>query len=174
MSPLGGIETTRRLKADPRLRAIPVILAGASRDQEAALEAGADGFVVRPATRAALLTQIRRFVPAEERATQRVAVGLKVTCRSGDESFVAFTRDLSPTGLFLKSPRPPTTGSRLFVSFVLPGEDPSPIESEAEVVREVSTGADPRGMAGSGLQFTSLPAGTRMQIGRFLRASGRA
>ena len=165
-----GIEAAARFQADPQLHDVPLVLVGPSRRREAAMAAGAEGFISRPATVASLLSQVRRFLRTSERGTHRRPVGLKVTCRRGDESFVAFTKDVSATGLFLKSPRPPETASRLRVQFVLPGERPMPVESEAEVVRVIHPNPASHATGGAGLRFTSLSAGLRIEIGRFVRS----
>ncbi len=57
-----GWEATRRLKADPRFRAIPIIAVTAhamSGDRERALAAGCDEFATKPVEFAALLEKIR-------------------------------------------------------------------------------------------------------------------
>jgi two-component system chemotaxis sensor kinase CheA len=67
MPGLDGLELTRRLKADPRLRAIPVILVtslDAPEDRVAGLEAGADGYLVkREVERGTLLELVRQLLP---------------------------------------------------------------------------------------------------------------
>jgi len=173
MPPPDGLETCRRFKADPGLSRVPVVLVGAPRDKDLALFAGADGFVPRPVTQASLLAQFRRFVNVPERSTHRLPVGLKVTCKAGEESFVAFTKDISATGLFLKAARPPALGSRLKLAFSLPGERRVEIESEAEVVREVPPDRNSPMVGGVGLRFTSLAADTKVAIGRFVSAGER-
>ena len=62
---LDGWEATRRLKADPRTRAIPVIaltghaLAGHSKG---AIEAGCDAFITKPCLPERLLEEIRKML----------------------------------------------------------------------------------------------------------------
>jgi len=63
---LDGYEVTRRIKADPALRDIPIIavtsyaLAG---EEEKAREAGCDGYVPKPYSPRALLAKIREYLP---------------------------------------------------------------------------------------------------------------
>lgn len=63
---LDGYEATRRLKADPVLRAIPVIAVTSyalSGDDERARAAGCDAYVTKPFSPRNLLAIVRGFVP---------------------------------------------------------------------------------------------------------------
>ncbi len=67
MPRLDGFGLTRRIKADPRLRAVPVVLVtslGAPEDRAAGLEAGADAYLVkRDVERGKLLDVVRQLLP---------------------------------------------------------------------------------------------------------------
>jgi CheY-like chemotaxis protein len=68
---LDGWEATRRLKADPRTRSIPVVaLTGHALEGHAqsALEAGCDGFIIKPCEPGALLEEIKKLL--RERGNQ--------------------------------------------------------------------------------------------------------
>src|SRR5262249_38239136 len=61
-----GYEVTRRLKADPQLRAIPVIAVTSyalSGDESKARAAGCNGYVSKPYSTRELLALIREYVP---------------------------------------------------------------------------------------------------------------
>ena len=63
---LDGYEATRRLKADPVLRAIPIIAVTSyalSGDESKAMAAGCDAYVTKPYSTRALLAKIRQYVP---------------------------------------------------------------------------------------------------------------
>jgi two-component system cell cycle response regulator DivK len=63
---LDGYEATRRLKADPKLNAIPVIVITSyalSGDEQKARAAGCDAYVAKPYSPRALLAKIREFLP---------------------------------------------------------------------------------------------------------------
>lgn len=67
MPRLGGLDVCRRLKADPRLAAIPVIVLSARTsltDEAAVREAGAAGFLRKPFDIVVLREAIRRVVGA--------------------------------------------------------------------------------------------------------------
>lgn len=63
---LDGYEATRRIKAIPALRAIPIIAVTSyalSGDDRKAFEAGCDAYVTKPFSPRALLSKIREYVP---------------------------------------------------------------------------------------------------------------
>jgi two-component system, cell cycle response regulator DivK len=63
---LDGYEVTRRLKADPELRAIPIIVVTSyalSGDESKARAAGCNGYVSKPYSTRQLLAKIREYVP---------------------------------------------------------------------------------------------------------------
>lgn len=63
---LDGYEATRRIKANPALRQIPIIAVTSyalSGDEVKAKEAGCDGYVTKPFSPRALLAKIREYLP---------------------------------------------------------------------------------------------------------------
>ena len=67
---LDGYEATRRIKANPALRGIPVIAVTSyalSGDDVKAREAGCDDYVTKPFSPRALLATIREYLAAGER-----------------------------------------------------------------------------------------------------------
>ncbi|HML11693.1 MAG TPA: response regulator [Xanthobacteraceae bacterium] len=63
---LDGYEATRRIKADPSLRAIPVIVITSyalSGDENKAREAGCDDYVAKPYSPRQLLAKIQQYLP---------------------------------------------------------------------------------------------------------------
>jgi CheY-like chemotaxis protein len=62
-----GVELTQRLKADPALAAIPVVMLTGEARREIlvrSMEAGAADFIVKPFTPDALIAKLARFLPA--------------------------------------------------------------------------------------------------------------
>jgi two-component system cell cycle response regulator DivK len=63
---IDGYEATRRIKADPALKHIPVIAVTSyalSGDDQKALAAGCDGYVTKPFSPKVLLAKIREYLP---------------------------------------------------------------------------------------------------------------
>ena len=64
---LDGYEATRRIKADPRLKAIPIIVVTSyalSGEEVRARNAGCDAYVAKPYSPRQLLAKIRTYLPA--------------------------------------------------------------------------------------------------------------
>ncbi len=62
---MSGFEATRRLKADPRLKRVPVVAVTAYAmvgDRERALEAGCDGYIPKPVDVRRLPEQVSHFL----------------------------------------------------------------------------------------------------------------
>jgi len=62
---INGIEVLKRIKSDPAIQSIPVVVMTASGDSSVhrqCVEAGCDGFVLRPFTRKVLLDALKPFL----------------------------------------------------------------------------------------------------------------
>jgi two-component system cell cycle response regulator DivK len=65
---IDGYEATRQIKANPRLRQIPLIVVTSyalSGDDAKAFSAGADGYVSKPFSPRALLAKVREYLPPQ-------------------------------------------------------------------------------------------------------------
>jgi two-component system cell cycle response regulator DivK len=65
---LDGHEATRRIKQNPELRHIPIIVVTSyalSGDDQKAMAAGSDGYVAKPFSPRQLLAMIRKFFPED-------------------------------------------------------------------------------------------------------------
>jgi two-component system, cell cycle response regulator DivK len=68
---LDGYEATRQIKAQPELRAIPIVAVTSyalSGDDEKARAAGCDGYVTKPFSPRQLLATVLSYLPADEGA----------------------------------------------------------------------------------------------------------
>jgi two-component system cell cycle response regulator DivK len=64
---IDGYEVTRRIKANPQLKTIPIIAVTSyalSGDDKKAFAAGCDGYVTKPYSPRLLLAKIREYLPA--------------------------------------------------------------------------------------------------------------
>ena len=68
---LDGWEATRRLKADPATRGIPVIALTAhalASDREKAMEVGCDGYLAKPCEPRAVVAEVQKFLGRDDGA----------------------------------------------------------------------------------------------------------
>lgn len=68
---MDGLEATRRLKADPDTKHIPIIALTAhalASDQEKAMEAGCDGYIAKPAEPRVVLQAVKDYLGDAEAA----------------------------------------------------------------------------------------------------------
>jgi len=174
----GSREWLREASRDARLGRLPMIVLDATGSSGSALhgrgpkDAPLDiltvsGGVKRPdyaALDTALDAAIKRRIPSLSRRPDRVAVSLPVWCEGGGVHATLRTKNLSASGLFLKTDRPLAPGERLDIRFSLPVEGMArvPIAGVCEVVRRVQA-AGPPGVAeadripGVGVRFLELP-----------------
>ncbi len=69
---IDGLEATRRLKADPSTKQIPIIALTAhalASDQQKATDAGCDAYIAKPAEPSAVLQAVKRFLGAPVTST---------------------------------------------------------------------------------------------------------
>ena len=162
-----GLAICRALKDDPLLRAIPVVLLAPAERQDECHAAGCDAVVAKPVTQEAFLEQVRRFVDLLERQEHRIPVSVRTELQVGTATYTAFTKDLSPHGTFLKSPRPFPSGTRLRLTLQLPGGRP-PLVLGAEVRRVIGSSAGSHLLPGVGVRFDDVPAEARAVLEDFI------
>jgi two-component system cell cycle response regulator DivK len=74
MPVIDGFEVSRRLKADPATRAIPVLALSAGSNRARALECGCDDFVAKPFDLDGVEAALRRWLPEPIESDLLVAV----------------------------------------------------------------------------------------------------
>lgn len=136
MPVMDGVTCCRTLKADPALRAIPVIMVFApSRETspESVLASGSDGILTKPVDRKAFLDMGRRFLFDIERREVRVPCQMLVTLQRQGENIHCTSEDLSEHGMYVKSREPLSVGEVVRATMVLPGGAATVLECRARV-----------------------------------------
>lgn len=136
MPEMDGAECCARMKGDPELVSVPVIMVFALRnekDLEACRNAGCDGWLTKPIDRKAFLDIGRRFLSRIERRTPRFPCQSMAVFRSATQSGYGTVLDLSRNGLYIGSSHPVSRGERLKFHFLLPGSSSRVVEGEARV-----------------------------------------
>lgn len=165
MPDIDGLEACRTMKSDPLLRGIPVILAASAGDAGACRDTGCDAVLVKPVTQEAFLETVRRFVALRERQEQRMPASLRVEFSAGAGRYTAYTRDVSSHGLFLKSPRPFSVGTRLHLRVHLPG---AVVQVNGEVRRIVEKVPGSHLLPGVGIEFVDASGEMLRLLERFI------
>lgn len=136
MPVMDGITCCRILKADPKLRSIPVIMVFApSREfsSETVAAAGCDACLTKPVDRKAFLEAGRRFLFGIERRDFRISCQLPVTLRRHGEEIRCVSEDLGERGMFIKSRESFTEGEVVRATLSLPGGTATEIECRVRV-----------------------------------------
>ena len=167
MPGMDGLEACRALKADPRLRSIPVVIVTTRDRAPECREAGCDDTLAKPVTQDDFLAKVRRFVALRERGEERIPASIRVEFRALAGSYTAYTKDLSAHGAFLKSPRPFAPGTRLTLSVHLSRRQP-PLSIEGEVRRVVESVGDIHLIPGIGVRFLDVPPEAVLAIEEFI------
>jgi uncharacterized protein (TIGR02266 family) len=111
----------RDLRAHPTTRSIPLILVTAPEARDRAREAHADAMLEKPVVRRELFDAVKRFVTLPRRRTLRLATNLRFSFHVDDHVGQAFSRDISTSGVFLKTDRIAPLGTRVELRFRVPG-----------------------------------------------------
>lgn len=110
---------------------------------------------------------------AERRRFQRILVDLEVDYSHEDTYLFAYIRDISATGLFVRTNEPEEPGTRLNVRFTPPtsGADEPPLELEAEVIwiNAYRPGHSDNLHPGMGMRFIDLGEDDRGRLIEFVK-----
>jgi len=176
MPVMDGIEACRHLKADPIVGSVPVVILTTEGRREHCLQAGCDDVLIKPFDAPAFLEKVRRYTPLLERVESRIPVSCRVEFSTRTGSYTAYTRDLSPHGLFLKSARPFAVGSPLRLVLHLPerqgpaGRRTRSLELQGEVRRVVRPAPGTNLLPGVGVRFLDIPPEALLAIEEFIAA----
>ena len=109
--------------------------------------------------------------PSDRRKWKRIPAGFDVMFRIGEQSGVATAFDVSTGGIFVEVAQPPRIGERIYLTFILPGNEPAvPIKAIGEVVRTVAPRTGQPG--GFGVSIVALPMDSRQALNAYIeRAS---
>lgn len=164
-----AVSLCRGLKGAPETKGLPVVVLVPPAEHDAAVEAGADAVVVKPATAERLLAAITGILSLPGREVERASTTIKVEFRRGKIAGFGFLKDLGANGLFLKTRERFAEGDEVELSFVLPTSGPHRIEATGIVVRTVAEGPKGHPAAGIALRFSKISGEDRHLLARFVR-----
>jgi uncharacterized protein (TIGR02266 family) len=108
---------------------------------------------------------------AERREWQRVLVDLEVDYGNADNYLFAYIRDISATGIFVRTNAPEAPGTLLNLRFTPPDGGPEPLELEGEVMWiNTYRPGDPDNLhPGMGIRFVDLTDDSRHRLVEFVK-----
>jgi uncharacterized protein (TIGR02266 family) len=174
MPGMDGDEVCREVKADPLLRATPVLMVtSAGRDDERARceHAGSEGILTKPINRHLFLDAVRGRLSVAERGAHRVPARLQVRFGPGGGHVLTdFTVNVSTGGVFIETSQRFAAGDPLQTSFVLPErEKPVSCRSRVAWVNTAEQPTTPTLPPGIGVQFLDIAAEDRAAILAFVK-----
>lgn len=106
----------------------------------------------------------------DRRAWKRVLVDLEVDYGNEDNYLFAYIRDISVTGIFVRTNTPEAPGTRLNVRFTPHGAE-HPLELEGEVIwiNPYRPGHSDNLHPGMGIQFVELGDDQRRRLAEFIK-----
>ncbi|MCM2263601.1 MAG: response regulator [Desulfuromonadales bacterium] len=173
MPEMTGIEACRKLKADPRLAKIPILLIftpdrDASEDDVKA--SGCDGYLKKPFGREEFLNLGHRYLYHIERRERRVPCQMTVDFIISGKSFQGRGIDLSLHGLYIEFREEIPPQKLIEVSFVLPTVSPHRINAKGRVAW-VNQGFPRMNLSlpqGFGIEFQSIDMESIEVVKKFL------
>ena len=166
-SPNGkGMEFYDQLRRDPATRGIPLILVARADAGLRALAKKAVAVLEKPLVRRELFRAVHKFLPMPHRRGRRLSTNLRFIFHVGDQVRQACSRDVSSTGVFLKTDRIPSLGTMIDLQFRLPG-----CWSEIRcrgLVRNTSTSDGHGHLGGIGVEFEELSEEHRDLLDTFI------
>lgn len=174
MPQMNGDECCARVKADPVLRATPIVMVtqgGRQEDLERCQRSGCDGILLKPINRHHFVETARQFLRVEERREPRVTAHLRVLCGTDPQRLLSnYALNISSGGLFLETAEPLLVGTPLELEFILP-DQPAPIRCKGRVawVNEATYPSKPSLPSGMGVQFLDLGLDDLHAIREFIK-----
>ena len=145
------------LKADPRLRPIPVIVIASENDVARCREAGADATLTHPVAPEALTSALCMLARVPHRGGGRAPARIAARIDAPSGHFHGRVKDISESGIFLALPETLPLHTSLDVQLVLPVRGRRRrIRVAGEIVRQVSPDPDSHLISGVGVRFTAI------------------
>jgi len=136
MPNMGGAECCARIKGDPQLRSIPVVMiTSEGKEEEKALcvKAGCDDFMTKPIDRLLYLEMARKFVPTVDRRETRIPYRGKVKFRVFGLTLSGEILDISANGVYVATDYEVEMETALELVFSMQEENSAVIQAKGRV-----------------------------------------
>jgi uncharacterized protein (TIGR02266 family) len=177
MPGMDGAECCSRLKTDPAIGWLPVVMItseGKAEDRELCARSGCDAFLTKPIDRMLFLETARRYLPSIDRRDTRVSCQARVKFRAFGVTLSGEARNISANGMYVAAEYEVAMGTVLELVFALPDAEGAVIQTKGRVAwLNSSKGRLKQGLpAGFGVEFTAITEESRRALERFVAQSG--
>jgi len=167
LPPNGGVDCCQRLKKDPELRTIPVVIVcdpDSPEQPELARQNGCDACLSKPLDKHSFLQLGRQFLPGVRE--HRQPSFFRITILAGGEEFTGKCLDLSGGGMFIESQADLPAGTDVELRFKLPGEPGTQLSCRALIswLNRKPDPMKPHYPHGLGIMFVKLPEAVHKAI----------
>jgi CheY-like chemotaxis protein len=136
MPDMGGAECCTRIKEDPQLRSIPVVMItseGKDEDKALCMKAGCDDFMTKPIDRLLYLEMARKYVPTVDRRETRIQYRGKARFRVYGLTLSGEIQDVSARGVYVATDYEVEKETCLELVFALQEENGAVIQARGRV-----------------------------------------
>lgn len=135
-----------------------------------AREHGPDLFIETPVPREFFIEQVRNLLEEKTRGTERVVHEGHVSFDFQGKTFECSIQDVSKSGILLTTDMTIEAGTKLSLSFSLPGYK-KPIKVEGEVVRRINADTRKNTPAGLGIRFEDFNGDSQKRLEKYIAKS---
>lgn len=129
-----------------------------------------DLFIETPVPREYFIEQVRNLFEEKTRTTERVSHGGDAEFIIDGKTFRAPVQDISKSGILLATDMTFAAGSKVSLSFELPGYK-KPIQVDGEVVRQIEANKHRDTPAGIGIRFDEFNGDSQKRLEKYIAKS---
>ena len=171
MPDMNGDEVCSRLKANPKTADIPILIITSNRNDKAlerCAESGCEGFLYKPLQKETFLTAVEELLVVAQRDHHRVPAEIDCSITVGNISLDTTITNISVGGAFIRVGIPPDPGSRLGVTFTIPGTEHT---VSTDVIVKWASNISGKGALGVGVNFQNLEKADKHAIDSFIKST---
>jgi CheY-like chemotaxis protein len=174
MPNMSGAECCEKVKSDPHLRGIPVVLitsVGKEEDRLACYQAKCDDFLTKPIDRNLFLEKARLYLPDLDRREQRIPCRGTAKFKLYGISLSGEVYNLSRSGCYIAADYDVELGATVELVFAIPGGNSVVIQAKCRVAWVNNNRKNKQDVpAGFGVEFIAITEESRIALDRFIRA----
>lgn len=175
MPTMNGAECCARLKGEPTLRSVPVVMItseGKEEDRALCYRAGCDDFLTKPIDRNLYLEKARKFLPAIDRRDTRVPCRATVKFKVFGVTLSGEVLNVSANGAYVATGHEVGVGTVLELAFALPDGSGSLVQARGKVAwlnrRQAKL---KQGLPeGFGIEFTAITEASKRALRQFVES----